>query len=1492
MCGIVAYFGSAGNHLTRVLTGMASIIYRGADSTGLGLFGDADEPIRTRKSLGAVTDLIPTLLDDPVYPDRAAAQAAFWVQMEDPDRRALQRSLLAAEGLTAPAASPHPSYDDLVDLARRPALRLCAGAAGRPDPLPVQRLRSEDDLPRCAAELVRTYDLDPALVRSLLRQALQAALEAHPPTPAEAARAEEILALFDRISGRAVFSDPTASPFDGGETVHDPRVWEACRRRLAESRIVIPADYDRDAVRGVFRVLDGALLSRLPFEPDLKPRLAQLLARTWPDMVRLAPLNWQALYALEKAANVFGRAASAGLQLLQQDIVLPMMLDPGNPGSAAVEALRLGETDPLTLRLLASPILAHGRYALQSPITVANSHPFLDQHGRRAIAINGVFDSEVEERLRRYLQQVCGLSFRTGNSAEYFALLWGHYFQQLATERARFETIRRQTDGDLAELGIGSQAIDYQAFKRLGRLSTQDLDEQAFIAAARQFTAQGGQIAVCGMSLASPQRLYVASHNRPLFLVRRPATGDVMVVSDVNAALGLFPQKLLHECRQAVHDIRRQAAGRIGDLLRDGAHPDRVREDRRAAEHREEECCRALAVEIHTLEGESRFARIATTVRHGRVERDIRVTDFDGQPPADIEPSSALLRPPQLQRHLHTAFFEAHLDEIPDRLEELLAAGTDGAGMPVLPLSRRTLERRFGAGLRNLKRVVLLGAGSSHHVALLSRGIFQRCLPDIEVAVLAPWEAEPLPRLVSPEGDLVVLVSWSGTTADMVECAKVLRGLGAVMVGVTEKPFADMPLIAAKSAGLVLARSGEEVTVSAVKAPPCLLFGLGLLAAWLAQARGAATRAGEAVARLAQLPLQMRALRADPRLEAFCQETAAAHRDADACLVIGALQDAGAGMEAALKLEETTWTAVARALDYSDTGDALDGLRRARTFVLVNATTLAHRAAALATMRRLQAAGVAFTALSYPCREKRQIAALSGGRNFLLPKIEDAYQPFLDLVAHYALALQFGRARGLSAGGFPRNRAKSVTVGRSRTVRIPSPSTAVAGMALSVAPEAREVDLSQPTAWESAASPREREAYEAIRRWASGPRTAVPPEAERLESAVFDELPGDGHLVFVPLDRAAEAACLSAIFHWNALLPCGVRLERASPSLARLAPRNRLLVCAGTPEGAARAPRLLKGCRAPWLGVGMPPPEGWQGLPGECLGGLACGTDAARPTRIPGLYMAISRLLATLWSRHSTVAGGVLATQLDDLPAVVAAVLGDRVLKEGLGQLAAENLRYRTASYIGPPGLTVAWEEIFGISGAPVLTGHPFGASAHGHLVTVDPRHGRKYVRLGDREAMAAAFGPETLAQWEVRYLGGATVAGFLASPVATPREGVPSAFFAEGEWFIPELRPDYNPAEDNLVILDATGRRALPLALDELATFGCRYARLAVLTQKAFAGLPDAGALYQQPVSHYLRLPALPPDGRALPDLLLPVALHLVGLAAAAAFAHLRHDV
>ncbi|MCP3952223.1 MAG: hypothetical protein GY697_08415, partial [Desulfobacterales bacterium] len=67
MCGIVGYFGGAGNSLTRLLTAMSAIIYRAPDSTGIGVFGDDHEPIRIRKSLGSVVQLLDVLRTEAVY---------------------------------------------------------------------------------------------------------------------------------------------------------------------------------------------------------------------------------------------------------------------------------------------------------------------------------------------------------------------------------------------------------------------------------------------------------------------------------------------------------------------------------------------------------------------------------------------------------------------------------------------------------------------------------------------------------------------------------------------------------------------------------------------------------------------------------------------------------------------------------------------------------------------------------------------------------------------------------------------------------------------------------------------------------------------------------------------------------------------------------------------------------------------------------------------------------------------------------------------------------------------------------------------------------------------------------------------------------------------------------------------------------------------------------------------------------------------------------
>jgi hypothetical protein len=81
-------------------------------------------------------------------------------------------------------------------------------------------------------------------------------------------------------------------------------------------------------------------------------------------------------------------------------------------------------------------------------------------------------------------------------------------------------------------------------------------------------------------------------------------------------------------------------------------------------------------------------------------------------------------------------------------------------------------------------------------------------------------------------------------------------------------------------------------------------------------------------------------------------------------------------------------------------------------------------------------------------------------------------------------------------------------------------------------------------------------------------------------------------------------------------------------------------------------------------------------------------------------------------------------------------------------------------------------------------------------------------------------------------------------------------------------------------VLIDACSERSFGQALDELATFGCRFARMTVISQSAFARQGRLSGMNPHPISHLLFLPDL---GAPVSDYLLPFAHTLLSTAMAA---------
>ncbi len=124
------------------------------------------------------------------------------------------------------------------------------------------------------------------------------------------------------------------------------------------------------------------------------------------------------------------------------------------------------------------------------------------------------------------------------------------------------------------------------------------------------------------------------------------------------------------------------------------------------------------------------------------------------------------------QKGGHAHFMLKEIHEQPRRARDLLhylEASTEVAG--------------FLEEIRTARRLYLVGCGTSYHACLLGAASLNRLAGIPAVAALAPQFRETLAHTLSPR-DVVVWVSQSGETKDVLSALKGARGTGARMLGV------------------------------------------------------------------------------------------------------------------------------------------------------------------------------------------------------------------------------------------------------------------------------------------------------------------------------------------------------------------------------------------------------------------------------------------------------------------------------------------------------------------------------------------------------------------------------------------------------------------------------------------------------------------------------------------------------------------------------------
>jgi glutamine---fructose-6-phosphate transaminase (isomerizing) len=258
--------------------------------------------------------------------------------------------------------------------------------------------------------------------------------------------------------------------------------------------------------------------------------------------------------------------------------------------------------------------------------------------------------------------------------------------------------------------------------------------------------------------------------------------------------------------------------------------------------------------------------------------------------PVQRSPAGSLLAEKGNYRH----FMAKEIHEQPEVVGHTLARYIDMTSLKLKPFAWPIDPRR-------LKRVSIVACGTAYMAGLVAKYWIERLarLP-VEIDVASEYRYREAPV---EDGDLTIVVSQSGETADTLASLRYVKERGAKTVGVVNVPDSSIARLTDAHAPTL---AGPEIGVASTKAFTCQLAVLAALAISLGKARGMIDEAAESalVSELVATPgLLAEALKLEPAAEKLAHAIARA-RDV---LYLGRGTAYPLALEGALKLKELSY---------------------------------------------------------------------------------------------------------------------------------------------------------------------------------------------------------------------------------------------------------------------------------------------------------------------------------------------------------------------------------------------------------------------------------------------------------------------------------------------------------------------------------------------------------------------------------------------------------
>ncbi|MGC8509401.1 MAG: glutamine--fructose-6-phosphate transaminase (isomerizing) [Acidimicrobiales bacterium] len=360
----------------------------------------------------------------------------------------------------------------------------------------------------------------------------------------------------------------------------------------------------------------------------------------------------------------------------------------------------------------------------------------------------------------------------------------------------------------------------------------------------------------------------------------------------------------------------------------------------------------------------------------------------------------------------HDDFLSKEIAEQPEALRATLADRRRRDGAITFD------ELRVGDDeLVEVRRVVLVAAGTSHHAALVAKYAIERWARlSVEVDIASEYRyRDPIVEI----GTLVIAVSQSGETIDTIQAAREARRRGARVVAVTN--IVDSSL-AREADAVIYTRAGLEVSVASTKAFVTQVAALELLALRLAQLR-ATLPAPDVEALFLGLRAVADQVAATLARHDAVRDVAATLAGARDFFFLGRHVGFPTALEGALKLKELTY----RHAEGYPAGELKHGplaLIEPGVVVVAVTTDPALHAKMLSNLAEVKARGATVVAVATDDDDSVEAVA-----DFVLrvPATEPLFTPMVDIVVLQLFAYDTARLLGRNVDR-PRNLAKTVTV--------------------------------------------------------------------------------------------------------------------------------------------------------------------------------------------------------------------------------------------------------------------------------------------------------------------------------------------------------------------------------------------------------------------------------------------------------------------------------